>query len=171
MKLWFKIQMKSMPKLLLSKKKNTSPVKRLKPINWCCTWWKTLKILSQVKIKWDNMWGDGNYTWTSSLKVLSRGSLSDWLWQTECSIAPWTGVLVINNGIGFQSKCFEWTFGRQLDTIKLIAVDSTLRKCQLRNSSFMFILQKNSRNYETCPPMRPGNRVKFTGPFSPQLGL
>lgn len=31
MKLWFKIQMKSMPKLLLSKKKNTSPVKRLKP--------------------------------------------------------------------------------------------------------------------------------------------
>lgn len=52
---------------------------------------------------------------------------------------------------------------------KLIAVDITLRKCQLRDSSFMFILQKNSRNYDTCSSLSPGNRVKFTWQFSPQV--
>lgn len=89
MKPWSKIWMKSMSKLICQKRKIPFQWKDQNHPDWCCTWWKTLslKLLIQVKIlKGDNMWRDGNYTWTSSLKAFSRGSLRDLLWQTECSM-------------------------------------------------------------------------------------
>lgn len=159
------------PNLLLEKK-NTVPVKRSKP--------SKLMLYMRKNIIFKNSDPGQNIErrqhmkrWqlhVNFIKSIFKGVTVICCDKQNVPWAPRIGVLVINNGIGFQSKCFQWTFGRQLDTIKLIAVGSTLRKCQLRNPSFMFRLQKNSRNYETCSSMSPGNRTKFTWQFPPQLG-